>query len=96
MRGQCADSDSGQYPIPKTDGKAEHCSSAIDRFHGILKLENHTTLFCSARTKSPICSPSTRSIGRANHELQCRGPARPLRLLVKRFMIVAAMRADCE
>jgi hypothetical protein len=96
MRGQSADSGGGQYPIPKTDGKAERCSSAIDRFHGILKMENQTTLFCSARTKSPICSPSTRSIGRANHELQCRGRARPLRLLVKRSMIVAAMRANCE
>jgi hypothetical protein len=53
MRGQCADSGSGQYPIPKTDGKAERCSSAIDRFHGILKMENHTTLFCSARTSLP-------------------------------------------
>jgi len=31
----------------------ERCSSAIDRFHGILKMENHTTLFCSARTSLP-------------------------------------------
>ena len=30
---------------------------------------------------------------RANHELQCRGRARPLRLLVKRSMIGAASNA---
>jgi hypothetical protein len=52
----------------------ERCSSPIDRFHGILKMENHTTLFCSARTKSRAPVPSAAPTmnlcrGRAKWEL---------------------------
>jgi hypothetical protein len=50
----------------KSAAAFEHCASARDCGHGVLKMKNNAMLFMQRTHEVAICGPSTRSIGRSS------------------------------